>query len=111
MSKVINAVGEYKSKKTGEAVSFEYEYPAFESLAEMQEAIGEDKLFKNAQRMLKVDAANTAREKAKVDNGDTTRKVMSEEDKAEAKAKRQEDKALLDRIKALSPSQREALGL
>ncbi len=111
MAKVITSTGEYKVKSTGEVYQFEYEYVAFETLADMVEAIGEDKVFKNAQRMLKVDSANTARESAKVANGHSTRKVMSEEEKADAKVKRAQDKALLDKIKALSPADREALGL
>lgn len=111
MSKVINGQGEYKVKSTGENIAYEFEYPAFDSLEEMVAEIGEDKVFKNAQRMLKVDASNTARESAKVANGHSTRKAMTEEEKAENKAKRANDKALLDKIKSLSPSQREALGL
>ena len=61
--------------------------------------------------MVKVDASNTAREEAKVANGDSTRIPMTEAQKAEAKASRQADKALLERIKALTPHQRKELGL
>lgn len=111
MSKEITGQGEYKVKSTGETVSYEFEYLAFDSLDEMIAEIGEDKVFKNAQRMLKVDASNTARESAKVQNGHSTRKAMTEEEKADNKAKRANDKALLAKLKAMSPAQREALGL
>ena len=110
---VIKSQGQYNVKATGEAVAYDYEYVAYTDLSDMIDNIegGEAMIFKLAQRMVKVDANNTAREKAKVENGHSTRKVMSESEKAEAKAKRQADKALLDRIKALTPEQREALGL
>lgn len=111
MSKIITGQGEYNVKATGEKVSYEFEYPAFDSLEEMTAELGEAKIFANAQRMLKVDASNTAREKAKVENGHSTRKAMSEEEKANAKAKRAQDKALLAKINAMSQSDREALGL
>lgn len=111
MSKVINASGEYKSKKSGDNVAYDFEYVAFEDLNEAIELLSEAEVLKRVQRMTKVDASNTAREKAKAENGDSTRKTMSEEDKAQAKADRQANKALLDKIKALTPSQREALGL
>lgn len=111
MSKIIESQGEYKSKKSGEAVAYSFEYVAFADLAEAIESLGEAEVLKRVQRMTKVDASNTAREKAKVENGDSTRKVMTEEEKSEAKAERATNKALLDKIKALTPSQREALGL
>lgn len=111
MAKEINASGEYKSKKSGEMVGYEFSYTAYDGLQEAIDTLGEDKVFKLVQRMTKVDASNTARESAKVENGDSTRKVMSEEDKAEAKAERVANKALLDKIKALTPDQRKHLGL
>ena len=80
----------------------------------MQDAIdstSEEKVFKLVQRMVKVDASNTAREEAKVANGDSTRVAMTEEQKAEAKAERVANKALLGKIKALSASDRAKLGL
>lgn len=107
----MNGQGEYKVKNTGETVSYEFEYPSFDNLQEMIAEVGEDKVFKNAQRMLKVDASNTARESAKVANGHSTRKAMSEDEKSQAKAQRAEDKALLAKIKSMSASDREALGL
>lgn len=111
MGNVINASGEYTSKKSGQVIPYDYKYVAFDSLEDAIEILGDVELLKRTQRMTKVDASNTAREGAKIANGDSTRKAMSEEEKAEAKAKRAEDKALLDKIKALSPADREALGL
>jgi len=112
MAKVIDGQGEYTVKATGEVVKYNYSFVAYDSLEDMLENIegGEATVLKNAQRMLKVDANNTAREKAKVENGHSTRKALSEEDKAANKAERQANKAMLDKIKALSPEQREALG-
>ena len=50
--------------------------------------------------MVKVDANNTSREKAKSANGHSTRAVMSEEDKAQKKVERQANKQLLEALKA-----------
>lgn len=111
MAKVIEAQGVYKSKKSGENVEYSFEYAAFDSLNDAIEQLGEEDVLKRVQRMTKVDASNTAREKAKVENGDSVRKAMTEEEKAEAKAERAKNKALLDKIKALSPDQLAALGL
>lgn len=111
MSKTITSVGEYKRKATGETVQYNFTYASFESLDDAIETLGEDVVLKNVQRMVKIDASNTAREAAKVANGDATRKAMTEAEKAEAKVKRQADKALLEKIKALSPEDRAALGL
>ena len=107
----IKAVGEYKRKATGEAIQFDFEYPSFVDLQDAIDSTSEEKVFKLVQRMVKVDASNTAREDAKVKNGDSTRQPMSEAQKAEAKAERATNKALLAKIKALSPSQKAQLGL
>ena len=107
----IKAVGEYKRKSTGEVIQFDFEYPSFVDLQDAIDSTSEEKVFKLVQRMVKVDASNTAREEAKVANGDSTRVAMTEAQKAEAKAERQANKALLDKIKALSPADRAKLGL
>ena len=107
----VKAVGEYKRKATGEAIQFNFEYPSFTDLQDAIDSTSEEKVFKLVQRMVKVDASNTAREEAKVANGDSTRVPMTEAQKAEAKASRQADKALLERVKALTPHQRKELGL
>lgn len=109
--KNINASGEYKVKSTGEMQAYEFTYEAYESLQEAIDTLGEDKVFKLVQRMVKVDASNTAREAAKVENGHSVRKAMSEEDKAEAKAQRASDKALLAKLKALPAHELAKLGL
>lgn len=111
MSKVIQATGEYKVKATGESTQYDFEFVSYDNLQDAIDTLGEDKVFKVFQRQVKVDAGNTAREEAKVANGHSTRKAMSEEEKVQAKVERQANKALLDKIKALSPSQRAQLGL
>ena len=110
MSTVINTSGEYLSKKTGAPVEYQYKYISFDSLDEAVEMLEEAQVLKLVKRMTKVDASNTAREAAKAANGDSTRHVMSEEDKAKAKASRAVDKAILNKIKAMPREEREALG-
>ena len=97
--KELNGSGQYKAPTTGELVAYDFTFPVFESLDDAIEVLGADKVLKNVQRMAKLDANNTSREKAKTANGHSTRKVMSEEDKAEAKAQRAKIKTLTDAIK------------
>lgn len=111
MAKTIEGQGEYKVKNTGEVITYDYTFQAFNDLQDALDTIGEDEAFKLIQRMSKVDANNQAREKAKVANGHSSRKPMTEEAKAEAKAERKANQALLAKLKALTPQQREALGL
>ena len=99
MAKTIAAQGSYDAP-SGEAINFDYSYLVIDSIDDAVSELGEDKVKSCIQRMIKLDAGNTAREKAKVANGHSTRKPMSEEEKAEAKAKRSADKALLDLIKS-----------
>lgn len=99
MAKNIQSSGEYKAPN-GQQVSYTFDYQAFDSLNDAIATLGEPEVLKQVQRMSKVDANNTAREKAKVANGHSTRKPLSEEEKADAKVKRQTDKALLEAIKA-----------
>lgn len=99
MAKKIQGTGQYKSP-AGENVTFSFEYEAFDSLQDAVAVLGEADVLALVQRMVKVDASNTSREKAKVANGHSVRKAMSEEDKAEAKKERQANKALLDAIHA-----------
>ncbi len=109
--KDVNGSGEYVVKATGEHVQYTFVYPAYTDINEAVEKLGADVVLRLAQRMVKLDASNGARERAKALNGHTTRVRMSETDKAEAKAERAENKALLARVMALSPEQRAALGL
>ena len=99
MSKTITAQGSYEAP-TGEDISFDFTYEVLDP-ATIQEL---DAIYAGAgkctQRMLKLDAGNTAREKAKVDNGHSTRKPMTEEQKAQAKVSRQADKEVLAILKS-----------
>lgn len=81
-------------------MDYSFTYEAFTSLDDALESLGESKVLALVQRMVKVDANNTAREKAKVANGHSTRQPMSEEDKAEKKAERATNKRLLEALKA-----------
>jgi hypothetical protein len=110
MGKTITSQGKYEGKN-GAVKDFEFEYPVFDSLQDAIDILGEEKALKTIQRMVKVDASNTAREGAKVANGDSTRKVMSESEKAEAKAQRAENKKILDLIKAKGLTQEEIASL
>ena len=98
MAKSITTSGTYKAPN-GQDVSYEYSYQQFDSLQDAVAVLGEAGVLKNCQRMEKVDANNTEREKAKVKNGHSTRAVQTEEQKAQAKADRQSNKAILDMLK------------
>lgn len=99
MSKNITATGTYKSPD-GIDVSYDFDYLVIDTVQEAVELLGAEKVKALIQRMLKLDANNTAREKAKVSNGHSSRKPMSEEEKASAKQKRQADKDLLALLKS-----------
>lgn len=99
MSKMITATGTYKSP-TGEDVTYDFNYLVIDSIEDAIDSIGEDKVKSSIQRMLKLDANNIAREKAKVANGHSSRKPMTEQQKAEAKAERQANKELLAILKS-----------
>jgi len=96
----VTSAGQYTVKETGESQSYEFTYRAFESFEDAVETLGEAKILASVQRMEKVDANNTSREKAKSANGHSTRVVMTEEQKAEKKATRAADKGLLEALKA-----------
>ena len=100
MAKEITGQGKYDSKKTGKSVDFDFSYAVFDTLQDAIDTLGEDKVLKDVQRMVKLDASNTARESAKVANGDSTRKVMSEEEKAQNKAVNKLKTSAFDKIKA-----------
>ena len=99
MSEIVKSTGTYKVKDTGEEISYDFEYPIISSVQDAIDSIGEDKCKGLIQRMLKVDSNNVAREKAKSVNGHSTRKVMSEEEKAENKSQRASDKNILALLK------------
>ena len=99
MAKLIQASGTYKSPQ-GEDVNYPFEYLVIDSIDDAIAEIGEEKVKSNIQRMLKLDANNISREKAKIANGHSTRKPMSEEQKAQAKIERQANRDLLAMLKA-----------
>lgn len=99
MSKTLTDNGTYKAPN-GDLVTYSFDYLVIDSIADAVNSIGEVKVVSNVQRMLKLDANNISREKAKVANGHSSRKPMSEEEKAQAKVERQANKALLDIIKS-----------
>ena len=99
MAKTIEAQGSYKAP-TGEDIAYSFNYVVIDSIEDAINELGEEKVKSNIQRMLKLDANNIAREKAKVANGHSTRKPMTEEQKAEAKAQRKADKDLLAILKS-----------
>lgn len=100
MSNTIESSGKYTVKDTGETVEYTFTYRSFESIDDALETLGEAKCLALIQRMEKVDANNTSREKAKSANGHSTRPVMSEEEKAAKKADRATNKKLLEALKA-----------
>ena len=95
----INSSGKYTVKETGETIVYPFVYAGYATLDDAIESLGEAKCLSALQRMIKTDANNTAREKAKTANGHSARIPMSEEEKAEKKAGRQADKALLEALK------------
>ena len=95
MAKSISTTGSYKAPN-GQDISYSYTFEQYDSLQDAVGVLGEPEVLKLVQRMSKVDANNTTREKAKVANGHSTRVVQTEAQKAEAKAQRQSNKALLD---------------
>ncbi len=97
--KLIQSSGKYTVKETGATMDYDFEYKAFEDVDDVLETLGEAKVLALVQRMVKVDANNTAREKAKSANGHSTRPVMSEEEKAEKKVERANNKKLLEALK------------
>ena len=111
MAKNITATGTYKAPDTKEDVSYEFTYLVIDNVADAVAELGEDKVKSLAQRMLKIDANNIAREKAKSENGHSSRKAMTEEEKAEAKAKRQTDKELLAMLKSKGLSLKDLMSL
>ena len=110
MSKTITAQGTYKAP-TGEDVTYDFSYLVIDSVDDAIGSIGEDKVKSLTQRMLKIDANNVAREKAKVENGHSARKPMTEQEKQEAKAKRQADKELLNILKSKGLTLKDLMGM
>ena len=111
MAKTLEATGTYKVKDTGEEISYDFSYEVIDSVEDAIEAIGEEKVKSLIQRMLKVDANNLARESAKVKNGHSTRQPLTEEQKAERKAQRQEDRDILKLLRSKGLSVEDIKGM
>ena len=99
------ATGKYTVKETGETVNYDFEYLVLEGANAQEkidfaiETLSAGKVAQDIQRTLKVDANNTAREKAKSVNGHSARQPLTEEQKAEKKAERQANAELLKAIR------------
>lgn len=98
--KTIKTEGTYTAPDKVTEVTYAFEYAQIDSLQDAVDNLGAEKAQALIQRMLKVDANNTAREKARVENGHSLRKPMTEAEKAEAKAKRKEKDAVYAVLKA-----------
>ena len=92
----VNGDGSYTRKSTGEEMPYNFVFKVLEDVGDIPKA----EILALANRMLKVDANNTAREKSKVANGDSTARVLTAEEKAERKSQRQKDSNLLKVIKS-----------
>jgi hypothetical protein len=103
--RVVKGEGTYTRKSDGKEVSYDFEYKVVESIND----IGEVEALALLNRMLKVDANNVAREKAKVANGDSTARVLSPEEKEARKQERKANSELLKIIKAKGISSKEQL--
>lgn len=99
MSEVIKAEGTYKVKETNEEITYSFDYTVIDSVDDCIELLGDDKSKSLLQRMIKVDANNLAREKAKSANGHSSRVVLTEEQKQEKKQQRSADRGLLALLK------------
>ena len=94
--KTLQDSGKYTVKDTGEQIIFEFEYPCYDSVDEVINTIGEEKTLAMLNQTTKEDVANNTREKTKVENGHSTRKVLSEEEKLQNKQERKLKKDLAE---------------
>lgn len=81
-------------------VYYTFEYDVCETFAEMLEILGETKVFDLALKHFVVNVGNNTREAIKSKNGHGSVKILTQEEKANNKVKRAEDKALMDKVKA-----------
>lgn len=105
---MVTKQGEYTNKATGEVIKFDYDVP--ESVEDLKQLTTQEERDTLALRMFITDARNTTSAKVQAQNGHNQR-VLSVAEKEANKQKAKADRAILARIKALSPEQREALGL
>lgn len=99
------STGNYKNK-AGENVQYPYSYVQYDE-GDCDNA----EVLSLANRQAKVDGNNKTRIKVQVANGDSTRVVLTEKQKLANKASRDADKAILAKLKAMSPAQLADLGL
>lgn len=83
----------------GKTYQVPYSYTAYDSVEDAVGALDEARIIGIVNQTLKEDAGNVARENARRAGGHSTVKLMTPEEKAEAKAQRVENKALLDALR------------
>ena len=106
--------GNYTVKDTNQVITYDFTFPVFDD----SDGCDNKDILALANRQAKVDANNTTRVSVRSENGHSDRKVMSPEEKAEAKEQRAKVKAVGSAIKGLSDAEindlpesvREALG-
>lgn len=90
----MQSTGKY-SKQDGSVVNYEYEYNVYEEADLQTDSVT---ILALANRQAKVDGNNKTREATKSANGDSTRPVLSESEKAE---RREESKKVRDLAKLI----------
>ena len=109
----IDTTTSYTVKETGERINVPYTYQDFGGDFEgaVESFGGEAKACSVLQQVEKENAGNTARERAKVENGHSARIPLTEAQKAEAKLKRGKQKDALAILGGLSAEKLEELGI
>ena len=79
--------GKYKAPN-GEVVIFEYEFKAYSTIQDAVSSLGDSEVLALVNRMSKVDSRNTTSQTTQSANGHSKTKVMTPEQKVQAKAKR-----------------------
>ena len=105
--RTIQSTGTYTRKSTGEEISYDFSYDVLESISDLKDS----EILALCNRMLKVDGNNTAREKAKSTNGDSTAKVLTPEQKEANKLERKASKELSNFLKGKGISLEELKGM
>ncbi len=85
--KTLQDKGKYKAPNA-EIVYFDYSFQAYDSLQDAVVNLGEGEVLALVNRMSKVDSRNTTSASVQAQNGHSKRKVMTPEQKVQAKAKR-----------------------
>ena len=96
----VNGEGSYTRKATGEGITYTFDYPVYETFAELIAEIGEDRVLAISNQTLKEDSANNSREATKRANGDSTVKLMTAEEKEANKAEKKEKNDMYKYFKA-----------